>query len=110
MESKNLLPGWLNLHAFDTSFSDGPNFDLCRRLEESRLRILRVSIYLLKLFNCQLQGLGRSIVILTHTKYRVAHAIEPFIKEPIHRLTGCLFDGDPKLLCFDRLVCIFSQI
>ena len=38
------------------------------------------------------------------------HLVEPFIKEPVHRLTRRLFDGDAKLRSLNRLVCVPGQV
>ena len=43
-------------------------------------------------------------------KYGMAHPVHPFVKEPIHRLTGSFLNRNTKLRGLNGLIGIFLQV
>ena len=62
------------------------------------------------LFDCQRQLLGRRIVGLADLEYGMAHAVQPLIEKPVHRLSGGFLDRDAKLFGLNRLIGVLVQV
>src|SRR5258708_38227231 len=50
------------------------------------------------------------VIILRNAKYRMTHFVEPLVEEPVHWLSGGLFNRDSKLARFHRLVRVLCQV
>jgi len=87
-EGKRLFLFGLNLNSLNFSLCRCADLNVDWRLKKGDLWILRIGVLCLLLANSQLKSLDGFVIMLRNFKHGMAHLVEPFVEEPIHRLTG----------------------